>query len=263
MKTNYHTHTYRCKHAIGKDEEYIENAIKSGIKILAFTEHMPDKKIGDKYRPSYKEFEEYVDTFSKYKEIYKDRIQLLIGLECEFFNENLYTYEKWKKDERIDLLILGNHFASDRKKYFFNAISKEEIILYKDILLEGMDSEYFDIIAHPDLYLANYPKWDKVCKEVAIEICSRAKEKEIPIEVNSQGMRSVNLFDKNRKKYYYPVKKFWEIAALYNNEVVIGGDYHSPLHIEDKYVQLARDFSEKLNLNVIDEIKLNGNIKED
>ena len=33
-KNNYHTHTTRCFHAIGKDEEYVKAAIKAGIKEL-------------------------------------------------------------------------------------------------------------------------------------------------------------------------------------------------------------------------------------
>ena len=30
MKTNYHTHTARCMHATGTDEEYVLSAIKGG-----------------------------------------------------------------------------------------------------------------------------------------------------------------------------------------------------------------------------------------
>lgn len=40
-KTNYHTHTKRCKHAIGEDREYIECAIKNGFKVLGFSDHCP------------------------------------------------------------------------------------------------------------------------------------------------------------------------------------------------------------------------------
>ena len=36
----YHTHTYRCGHASGKDEEYVLAAIESGIKVLGFTDHV-------------------------------------------------------------------------------------------------------------------------------------------------------------------------------------------------------------------------------
>ena len=36
MTANYHTHTWRCKHAVGTEQEYIENAIAHGLKILDF-----------------------------------------------------------------------------------------------------------------------------------------------------------------------------------------------------------------------------------
>lgn len=40
-KNNYHTHTTRCYHASGKDEEYVKAAIKAGIKELGFSDHTP------------------------------------------------------------------------------------------------------------------------------------------------------------------------------------------------------------------------------
>ena len=41
MFANYHTHTTRCNHAAGTDREYVEYAIRSGIKILGFADHTP------------------------------------------------------------------------------------------------------------------------------------------------------------------------------------------------------------------------------
>ena len=41
MKANYHTHTYRCNHASGKEREYIENAIRAGMDTLGFSDHVP------------------------------------------------------------------------------------------------------------------------------------------------------------------------------------------------------------------------------
>ena len=40
---NYHTHTSRCGHAIGLDEEYVQCAIEAGIKELGFSDHIPFK----------------------------------------------------------------------------------------------------------------------------------------------------------------------------------------------------------------------------
>ena len=41
MIANYHTHTYRCGHAVGEDREYVETAIARGLKTLGFSEHIP------------------------------------------------------------------------------------------------------------------------------------------------------------------------------------------------------------------------------
>ena len=48
MKTNYHTHTTRCMHATGDDEDYVLSAIKGGYRILGFSDHTPWK-----YRTDY------------------------------------------------------------------------------------------------------------------------------------------------------------------------------------------------------------------
>ena len=37
MKTNYHTHTARCMHATGSDEDYVLSAIKGGYQELGFS----------------------------------------------------------------------------------------------------------------------------------------------------------------------------------------------------------------------------------
>ena len=34
MIANYHTHTWRCRHADGTEREYVEKAINAGLKIL-------------------------------------------------------------------------------------------------------------------------------------------------------------------------------------------------------------------------------------
>lgn len=36
---NYHTHTKRCGHADGDDEQYVRAAMMTGFKELGFSEH--------------------------------------------------------------------------------------------------------------------------------------------------------------------------------------------------------------------------------
>ena len=41
MKYNYHTHTSRCFHAVGTDEEYVVEAINAGFDEIGFSDHSP------------------------------------------------------------------------------------------------------------------------------------------------------------------------------------------------------------------------------
>ena len=41
MKANYHTHTARCGHATGTDEQYVEAAIGQRFNVLGFSDHVP------------------------------------------------------------------------------------------------------------------------------------------------------------------------------------------------------------------------------
>ena len=41
MKANYHTHTFRCGHASGKDEDYVKAAVNRKFDVLGFSDHVP------------------------------------------------------------------------------------------------------------------------------------------------------------------------------------------------------------------------------
>ena len=40
MIANYHTHTWRCRHADGTEREYVERAIEAALKFSVF-DHSP------------------------------------------------------------------------------------------------------------------------------------------------------------------------------------------------------------------------------
>ena len=41
MRSNYHTHTYRCNHATGTIEDYVKEAIKANIDEIGISDHLP------------------------------------------------------------------------------------------------------------------------------------------------------------------------------------------------------------------------------
>ena len=91
-KTNYHTHTYRCMHAGGSDEEYVLAAIKGGYEEIGFSDHSPwryDSDFVAHMRMSLSQFDDYYSSIMTLKEKYKDQISIKIGLECEYFRKSL------------------------------------------------------------------------------------------------------------------------------------------------------------------------------
>ena len=56
MKTNYHTHTCRCGHAAGYEEDYVISAIENNVSILGFSDHGPFESSNLDFRMPFSEF---------------------------------------------------------------------------------------------------------------------------------------------------------------------------------------------------------------
>lgn len=41
LRANYHTHTWRCNHATGSEQDYVEQALAAGMEELGFSDHSP------------------------------------------------------------------------------------------------------------------------------------------------------------------------------------------------------------------------------
>ena len=101
MKTNYHTHTTRCMHATGSDEDYVLSAIKGGYQELGFSDHTPWKYHTDyvaDMRMLPEELPRYVESLRSLREKYRDQISIKIGLECEYFPA--YIFDE-RKNQRV------------------------------------------------------------------------------------------------------------------------------------------------------------------
>ena len=109
-KNNYHTHTTRCYHASGKDEEYVKAAIKAGIKELGFSDHTPwhyDSSFKATMRMPENQLDGYIESILSLKEKYKDQISILVGLECEYFEKYIPWLKQMLEDKKIHYIIRG------------------------------------------------------------------------------------------------------------------------------------------------------------
>ena len=112
---NFHTHTYRCLHAYGSEEDYVLSAIKRGTQQLGFSDHapFPDRDFG--LRMSYDELDDYLQTIERLSQVYDGTIRLYKGLEIEFYQEYIDYYRMLLDEKQLDYLALGAHTRFDDK----------------------------------------------------------------------------------------------------------------------------------------------------
>ena len=260
-KVNFHTHTTRCGHAVGSDEEYVLSAIKGGFEVLGFSDHTPwkyaDPDFVSSIRMKSELLSDYVASIRALKEKYEGRIEIYLGLECEYYGD----YIPWLRDmiaqERLDYVIFGNHYyrTDEHSRYFgHNTHTWEMLDMYEESALEGIESGLFAYMAHPDLFMRSYARFDERCEKISRSICRRAAQLNLPLEYN------VSLIEYNEIKRItgFPHPDFWRIAAEEGCTAIIGMDAHNNRDLERPvYYDRSVSVLEGLGIKRIDTIPFN------
>lgn len=228
MKYNYHTHTKRCLHAVGEDEEYVLAAIEAGYEQIGFSDHCPWPFEGyvSTMRMKPEEIDSYVSSVKALKEKYKDKISIKLGFECEYFPQYFDYMKKALEKYEFDYIILGHHFSPDEKGGVYNGFitAPQEVEQYTNEVIAAMESGMFSYVAHPDLYMRRYPFFDETAERSAKRIIEKSNELSIPLEYNLLGIAH----GKSDGRQGYPYPDFWRLAGKMGATAVIGIDAHDP-----------------------------------
>ena len=185
LKSNYHTHTYRCGHALDNDEDYVQGAIEIGIKDLGFSDHVPFKELHfPGMRQDYEMLEDYRKSIKSLQEKYKDQITLHIGFEAEYVDEYIDEYKDLLKSKKIDYLICGQHcFLENNEQIWYNSYhhNHEMLTKYIDALIQAIRSGLFIYIAHPDHFMNGYRVWDDFAIMQSRRLLEEASKYNIPL----------------------------------------------------------------------------------
>lgn len=257
MLTNYHTHTFRCLHAQGTEEDYVKEAVRQGLRVLGFSDHapFPDHDFG--LRMKYSELDDYLNELERLKKLYSDKITVLKGLEIEYHPKYFSYYKELLENCGLDYLALGEHtfVAPDRKLHnIFFAKSTDDFVDYANAVCEAIETKLFAFVAHPDLMFINNLAWDDNCEKACDIIIDCAEKNNTILEFNANGLRRQKQLYSDGERYPYPHKAFWEKVRGRNIRVLIGSDCHIPEQINDEYVSFARKLAKNLKLNVVDSI---------
>lgn len=251
MKVNLHTHTYRCYHADGTDEDYVKAALSAGFTKLGFADHTPFPYENgyvrhDKMLPE--DLDGYISSIQQLKAQYAGQIEIYLGLECESVPRFFPYLAELKK--QLDFMILGSHGDGSTGDKFFGRIEVPSLLhKYLDVTVEGMESGLFLYLAHPDVCFLSYPEFDDTAAYISRQLCREANRLKLPIEYNLKGLGRVV----NPAALRYPCKAFWQIAAEENCTAVIGADAHSPESLTGPEWAQAEQFLKELGIAVLED----------
>lgn len=253
MNKNYHTHTKRCKHAKGEDEEYVLCAIEAGFKVLGFSDHAPFHfPCGhvSHFKMLPEEAPEYAKSVMSLREKYAGKIDIHLGLEAEYYPEIFDESIIFWRSIGVEYLILGQHYVpsewlSERVSSTV-AHQNKGLKAYTDVCCAAMKTGKFSYIAHPDIL--KYCGDDTAFYESEVRRLVRcAVETDTPMEINLLGLRTDR---------HYPSERFWQIAKDYSPKVIFGVDAHSPdTFLDFSQYKKCELFAEKFGLNIIDSLK--------
>ncbi len=257
--SNFHTHTYLCKHAIGTAEEYILQAAKSGCSELGISDHCPyppemfDNWDGCRMIPeNVSEYRESVFSGAQ-----KVPFKVHLGFECEYDREYKSWYSDVLKGEfGAEYLVLGPHWVKDGKKHIYIKEinhSKELLFKYAEQTIEAIQSGLYAFVAHPDLFMSAWIEWDEEAKSVLKDILNAAIDAKLPVEVNGLGIYRGIMPTSRGDRYGYPYLEFWQVVASSGAKVICNSDAHEPSHVIEN-AKVARKFASELGMTPIETI---------
>jgi len=259
----YHSHTARCGHARGTDEEYAKTAYEHGYKLLGFSDHVMLPGITQPgMRGQYDLLDDYVKSVGDLQRKYAGKMEVLLAFECEWYHQRFSSYyESLLKERNFDYLILGQHcfLAHEDQEIFYGRLANKRLALqmYTDDIVAGIKSGLFLYVCHPDLFREWYPEWDDFSIECSKRIIEAAKKASMPLEVNLGPVRWESAAKGClEEEPVYPFGPFWDLVSDSGNQVIVGVDAHCPDHLVSSPWEWVKKFIESHHLNYVDRLEI-------
>ena len=240
MIFDLHTHHERCGHAEGGIERYIEAAIERGVGAIGISDHSPYFGHKDDHpfpgiAMAASEFPNYVNEVLRLKEKYAGRIEVLLGVESDFFPEHLDKYKNVYAKYPFDYIIGSVHqvdgvsiFNRNRWKKLTAAEKLATKERYYELIGRSARSGMFDVLGHIDAMKAYYPAFSDIQTEAVDKTLQLIAECDIAIEINTSGkMKDVG--------GWYPADVILERAHFFGVKVTFGSDAHTPERVADDW----------------------------
>lgn len=242
--TNYHSHSLYCDGRANM-EDFIRFAISEGFTSYGFSSHAP-LPFSTAWTMEWDRMNDYLSEFSRLKEKYSDKIELAVGLEIDYLDEENHPAMPRFKDLPLDYRIGSVHMLHSPEgeivdidtpadtfrqlvdKHFSGDLDAVVRLYYKN-LLRMVELGGFDIVGHADKMhynaacyrpgLLDEQWYNALVGDYFAEIARRG----YIVEINTKAYHDLGTFYPNER--YFPF--FKELGV----RVQVNSDAHYPERI--------------------------------
>lgn len=244
--TNYHSH---CSFCDGRAplEDFIQEAIKQGFTSYGISSHAP-LPFSTPWTMETNQLPAYVEEVTRLKEKYAGQIEVYLGMEIDYLNdESNPASEKFlelpldyrigsvhllhnKHGEIVDIDCAADKYAHLIEKHFDGNL-EEVVHLYYGKLLKMIESGGFDIVGHADKMhhnaacyrpgLLDEAWYDALIHNYFATIAAAG----YMVEVNTKAYHTLGTF--------FPNKRYFALLKDLGIRVQVNSDAHFPERIND------------------------------
>lgn len=248
MITDMYTHTHWSSDSKTLLKDHIESAISKGIKSICITDHQDFN--ATPFAPDYFTFllndtgetEPYVNEILKYKELYKDKIEVLLGIELGIQPHLINMLNDYSTKYPFDFIIGSTHAfdkldAEGKRHYESVSIQDSCEHYFEQELLNIKGFKNCDVIGHMDFVLRycpgaveyfTYSKFAGVLDEILEEIISSGRG----LECNTSKFVAKNMINPNPEIF----KRYFELGG---EIVTFGSDSHNPDRLGEGFAEIS------------------------
>ena len=237
--TNYHSHCLYCDGRANM-EDFIRFAISEGFTSYGISSHAP-LPFSTAWTMEWDRMDDYLSEFSRLKEKYADKIELAIGLEIDYLDEDsnpslpryrigsvhmLYSPER----EIVDIDTPADTFRQLIDKHFDGDLDYVVHLYYKN-LLRMVELGGFDIVGHADKMhynascyrsgLLDEPWYDTLVRGYFTAIAEHG----YIVEINTKAYHELGTF--------YPNERYFTFLKELGVRVQVNSDAHYPERINN------------------------------
>jgi histidinol-phosphatase (PHP family) len=246
MLVDYHTHHWRCGHAVGQMDDYVVAAIDAGLDEIGLSDHSPiyhfpgdpqPRPLGAMHQD---ELDAYFDDMRRVRERFSDQIIVRLGVESDYVLGWDEHYRRLWQRYPLDYVIGSVHWLGHWSIFDPRLPpSRDAMDVYAEYLRTtqaAARSGVFDIIGHLDCLKTAGHIPDLSVTPLVEETIRVLAETGVAIELNTSGWRKPF-------RECFPRAEWLACCASYGVPVTLGSDAHAPEHVGyrfDDAIELLR-----------------------